>query len=175
MNPSDENQIQAFTEAAMRPAFNKLKTLLDIPGQRVSIAYTADTEKPAVNRLLHQMHPDTPYFDTRPSHYSLSKESSISTQSWICSSLVVEILQHPEPDAICISQYGLSIEIKIVPPAQIQVASIIGLSKTAAADTLEILYLPFEVDHQPLGIEEIDSADITLRQIDQEMVPAKKS
>jgi hypothetical protein len=165
VNPSDANQIQAFTESAMRPAFDKLKTLLDIPGQRITIAHSADTGKPAVNNLLHQMHPDTPYLDIKPSHRSLSEDSSLSTQSWICGSLVVEILQHLDSDAIYVSQYGLSIELKIPPLRRIQVTSIIGFTKPEQ-EAPEILHLRFEEDHQPLNIEEIDRADITLRFIE---------
>ncbi len=161
MHPSDEDQIQTFIQAVVVPAFSDIQTLLDLPVRRITIAYSADTGNLAVDSLLRQMHGDTPYLSA-PSNPTSSQAPSSQNQSWICGSLVIELLQHPEPDSICIGQYGLSIQIKINASAQIEVCSIIGFA-TPLTQEIEIQAFLFEANHQPLDIEAIDSADITLQ------------
>jgi hypothetical protein len=145
MNSFIMTRIQALREEVVDPTFLDVKTELETPRRRVSIVKSATD---GIAALPYQMHPEVPYLD-------LALSSPLApSQKWIVASVYVEILQKPEPDATCIGQYCLSIEIEIAPTAQIQVTSIVGYRK-AKDKPLEI-----EPKPQPIDLENIYRSDL---------------
>jgi hypothetical protein len=159
MNPSDANRVQTFIDEVVLPTFSDLKTELETSEKLITIIRSTENIPEAVAAVVRQIHPETPYLASSPS------SPSSSPQSWIVSSLYVEILQQLATESICIGQYCLSIEIQTTPSAQIQISSIVGYTQTTDKP-LELQRSRFEKNHQRSDIEEIDDSGITLHFIE---------
>jgi hypothetical protein len=148
MNSFLATRIEAFRDEVVEPTFLDLKAELETPETSITIVKSTENTKDLIAAVLHRMHPEVPYFGQ-----AISSPSAPS-QSWIIASVYVEILESPEPDAICLGQYCLSIEIDIALTAQIQVRFIVSHRK-GRDNQLEI-----EPNHQPIALENINRFDL---------------
>ncbi len=163
MNATTLSRIQTFRKQILLPTLENIKECLQGPQQRVLIAYDAKTGIAPVDVMLQQMHSGKRYLTQGTSRPLTDTESSTLPQAWIGDSVYVDILQASETEPICIGQYCLSLEFRIMPVEssadQIQTASIIG-SIHPGVGSLQLQRRLFEADQHPLELEEIDQTDI---------------
>jgi hypothetical protein len=164
MNPATLEKIRVFTAQVLRPAFLEIKSSIEDPKHTVTLASHAETGIEAVDAILQQMHPDSFYLSQPSPHPSLLQNASVQTQTWIGESLYIEIfIKSSETAPSRVEQYCLSIEFDISPitfaTERIQVSSVIGYSEPGE-ESLQQRSQRFEVDLQPLNIEEIDDSHI---------------
>jgi hypothetical protein len=164
MNSETIVRIQTFRYKVIQPIFLDIKAQLDDPGKSISLVSHPDTGAEAIDDVLRQMHPGKCYF-THVLDGSLLQLSATTPQCWIGDSLYIEILQTSETSSSCLGRYCLSIEFKLSPIDQIQVASIVGYTSPGTPH-LKMEHQLFEEEHLPLDLQSIQGADLTLRFID---------
>ena len=152
MTSSIATQIQAFRDEVVYPACTHIKTKIENSEISVVIIKSTESTTDAIAAVLHRMHPETLYLGSTIS-------PSASSQTWIVASVYVEVLQNSELDAACLGQYCLSIEIKIAPTAQIQVALIVGYGKGKSNQFVPKRSV-IKADHQPVAFEDIYRSDL---------------
>jgi hypothetical protein len=156
MTSSIATQIQAFRDEVVYPACTHIKAKIENSETSIVIVKSAESATDAIAAVVRLMHPETLYLG------SAILDPSALSQTYIVASVYVEILQKSEPDAICLGQYCLSIEIKIAPTVKVQVTLIVGHGK-GRGNGLEIDRNVLATNHQPIDLDNIDRFDLSER------------